>query len=170
MLPLPAGSIALSLNQLAWPPQMQMQSVPLSEIEQEFFISHPGTVAQENRFQFQDISGSLLLVSSPTWRAHHPPELCYISSGFQLNHMERQQLTPSILGRWLALDHHTRSAAYWFQSVDRTTDDYLSRIWGEVTRKEQTWTMVSILFDQTQTPSEPAVQAFLNAVHEAIGS
>ena len=168
-IPLPSKSIVpMALGQLEWSPHMQVESVPLTEIEREFFATHPGAVAEEKRFQFQGVSGSLLLVSSPTWRAHHPPELCYVSSGFQVNHMERQQLTDDILGRWLSLDGGKYSATYWFQSPQQTTDDYLARSWQEITRQDSEWILISVLFDQSHTANEPEIQAFLSSIHDTL--
>ncbi|NJR60522.1 MAG: exosortase O [Cyanobacteria bacterium CRU_2_1] len=169
LIPLPpAKPTPQTLTTLQWTSPMQTQSVPLTAIERNFFASYPGVAIEEQRFQFQGVSGSLLLVSSPTWRAHHPPEICHISSGFELNHMEQRQLASDVTGRWLSLEDGTRTAAYWYQSPKRTTDEYLSRVWGEVTRQEQTWTMVSILFDRPENLDDPQVQGLLNAVHETL--
>jgi exosortase O len=168
-----------SLGQLNWPADMQVESMPLTEPEQTFFVTYPGVVADKQRFNFDlassaldsstadaGISGSMILVASPTWQAHHSPELCYIGNGFRINQMRQQQLTSTVLGRWLWLDQNQTgyAATYWFQSPHHTTDSYLTRLWADLTRQEQSWTMVSILFDQPYAPEAPEMQAFLNQV------
>lgn len=162
--PITAMPVLPLFTDLTWSAPMQTQTVPLFAHEQAFFANHSGVVAEKQQFEFEDITGSMILVSSPTWQAHHSPELCYVSGGFRVNQMSQQQLTPAVLGRWLSLDDHTRSAAYWFQSPDRTTDSYLTRLWADLTRQERTWTLVSILFDQPHQPQEPAMQTFLSTV------
>lgn len=168
-----------SLGQLNWPADLQVESMPLTEPEQTFFVTYPGVVAEKQRFNFHlansaldsssanaGVSGSMILVASPTWQAHHSPELCYIGNGFQINQIRQQQLTSTVLGRWLWLDQNQTgyAAAYWFQSPHHTTDSYLTRLWADLTRQEQSWTMVSILFDQPYAPEAPEMQAFLNQV------
>ncbi len=164
-----------SLAHLSWPAAMQVEPMALSEPEQAFFVNYDGVVADKQRFEFEGISGSMILVASPTWQAHHSPELCYVSSGFELDQMRQQQLTDSVLGRWLSLKQGTnqgspQAAAYWFQSPQRTTDSYLDRLWAELTRQEQSWTMVSILFDQDYAPESSQVQAFLNQVQATLAA
>ncbi|MGL5083400.1 MAG: exosortase O [Microcoleaceae cyanobacterium] len=157
-----------ALNALEWPAPMQAEAIPLSPSEQTFFTQYPGVVPEKQRFQFKTLSGSVLFVASSTWRSHHAPELCLVGSGYELNHMESQPLTPEVMGRWLTLNDGTRSAAYWFQSAHSTTDAFTQRIWSEVTRQESAWTLVSVLFDQPHQPNEPEVQQFLATVHEQL--
>lgn len=159
--PLPLTNLQASLS-------FPMQSVPLTSVEEEFFAKYADTTAQKHRFEFKGVSGSMLLVSSTTRQAQHAPELCLAGMGFRLNGMKQRQITPELTGRWLSLNEGTRKAVYWFQSSQRTTDNFVSRIWGEVTRREPTWVMVSILFDQSYQPDNPEVVAFLNEVHHAI--
>lgn len=174
-VPRPDTSVVLpTFANLGWSAPMQAESIPLAAHEQDFFAAHAGAVAEKQRFNFEGITGSMILVNSPTWQAHHSPELCYVSGGFQVGHMSQQQLTPTVLGRWLSLNHGsssnqpTYSAAYWFQSPDRTTDSFIDRFWADLTRQERSWVMVSILFDQVNSPDTPAMQALLNTVQAEV--
>lgn len=145
-----------------------IQSVPLTSVEEEFFADYPGAIAQKQQFDFNGTSGTMLLVSSTTRQAQHAPELCLAGMGFRVNSMEKRQFTSDITGRWLSLNEGNRKAVYWFQSSQRTTDDFVSRIWGEVTRREPSWVMVSVLFDRSYQPDNPKVVTFLTEVHQAI--
>ncbi|MBD1909432.1 MULTISPECIES: exosortase O [unclassified Leptolyngbya] len=170
LLPRP-GAIASHPPDLAHVPlsaAIQTVSIPLNSYEQDFFAAHSNASVQKQHFQFQGLSGDLLMVGSSSWQGHHAPELCLISSGFEVSHMEPRQLTPEILGRWLMLNGDRQSAAYWFQSAHRTTDDYLTRIWADVSRQESSWVLVSIVFDHPENAQQDNVQSFLQTVHETI--
>ena len=82
--------------------------------------------------------------------------------------MVGKALTPAVTGRWLTLNSGQKTLAYWFQSATRTTDDFFVRFWGEVFRKDSTWTLVSIVFDQSHKSDEPPVQSFLTFIHDAL--
>jgi exosortase O len=167
----PATAVApTNFAQLQWQGELQSKAIELNPTEKNFFAAFPGVSTHKEQFQLNGISGSMILVSTSTWQAHHAPELCFVSSGFRVNHMEQTQLTDEISGRWLNLNDGKQTAAYWFQSADRTTDNYLDRIWSEITRQEPKWTMVSILFDQSVQPDSPDVQAMVDQVHDAIAT
>jgi hypothetical protein len=74
--------------------------------------------------------------------------------------------------RLVSLSDHSRleplSAAYWFQSPDRVTDDYSERIWQDLFSQHERWVLVSILFDQVRDPGVPDVQAFYLALRDAV--
>jgi exosortase O len=156
------------VSTLQWASQLRAQSVPLNPYEQKFFAHYPGVTTQKQRFQFQGITGSLILVASPTWQAHHAPELCLTASGYRIESMVGQALTPKVTGRWLELDGGKKTAAYWFQSATRTTDDFFVRFRGEIFRTDPSWTLVSIVFDQPHSPDEIPIKSFLNLVHDTL--
>jgi exosortase O len=158
----------LDLSKLQWSDSIQAQPVELNPYEQKFFANYPGVTTQKQRFQFQDLTGSVVLVASPTWQAHHAPELCLTAFGYHIDQMVGKALTPAVAGRWLTLDGGQKTSTYWFQSATRTTDDFFVRFWGEVFRKDSTWTLVSIIFDQSHSSDEPAVQSFLTLIHDAL--
>jgi exosortase O len=161
------SGMPLNLNnfQLA---TIQTQAVPLAPVEQNFFAEYPETTARKYRFQGKGVSGSMLLVASPTWRSQHTPELCLVGMGFEVDHMEATQLTTAIQGRWLSLNQGKYAATYWFQSPKQTTGDFLTRMWGEVSRQDSTWIMTSILFDQAQASNQADVQQLLGEVYASI--
>jgi exosortase O len=159
---------AWDVSTLQWSSQIRAQPVPLNPYEQKFFAHYPGVTTQKQRFQFQGITGSLILVASPTWQAHHAPELCLTASGHHIESMVGQALTPKITGRWLELDGGKKTATYWFQSATHTTDDFFVRFRGEIFRTDPNWTLVSIVFDQPHSPNEFSIKTFLNLVHDTL--
>lgn len=170
LIPRPAvsGMTPLALTDLSFPSHLQVQPLPLTATEEQFFANFPGTVAQKFRFESAGVSGSWLMVSAATWRSHHAPELCLLGNGYRIDHVAAQPLTSSFSGRWLSLNRGQNSAAYWFQASRQTTGDFLERIWGEVSRQEPRWVMVSVLFDQPYTAQEPQVQELLTTLHTAL--
>jgi exosortase O len=147
---------------------MASEPVPLTQAEQRFFDNSANPIVQKQRFVLGNLSGSILTVTTASWHAHHPPELCFVGNGLKVERMERKHLTPEVQARWLSLQEGKLSAAYWFQSPKQTTDDFLSRIWSYLIYKNKTWVLVSILFDNSYTPESTEIQAFTATVHKAI--
>jgi exosortase O len=168
-MPQPERAIAApDLSRLEWSAPMQTQALDLNPQERKFFASYPGVTTRKQQFQYGDLTGTSVVVASPTWQAHHSPELCLAAIGYKIAPVVQQIITPEVTARWLSLDGGSRSAIYWFQSATRTTDDFMSRFWDEVFRRESRWTMVSAVFDRADAPDAPAVQAFIKQTHAAI--
>jgi exosortase O len=168
-MPQPERAIsAIDLSNLQWVAPMQTQALDLNAQERKFFASYPGVTTRKQQFQYGDLTGTSVLVASPTWQAHHAPELCLTAIGYKIAPTIQRVITPAVTARWLSLDDGNRSAIYWFQSATRTTDDFASRFWDDVFRRESRWTMVSAVFDRATSPDTPAVQAFIEQTHAAI--
>jgi exosortase O len=159
---------ARDVSTLQWSPQIQAKPVPLNPYEQKFFARYPGVTTQKQRFQFQGITGSLILVASPTWQAHHAPELCLTASGHHIDRMVGRALAPKVTGRWLELDSGQKTATYWFQSATHTTDDFFVRFRGEIFRTDPSWTLVSMVFDRSHSPDEIPIKTFITLVHDTL--
>jgi exosortase O len=167
-MPQPVSIAAVDLSNLQWVAPMQTQLLDLHPQERKFFASYPGVTTRKQQFQYGDLTGTSVLVASPTWQAHHSPELCLAAIGYKIAPTIQRVITPAVTARWLSLDGGNRSAIYWFQSATRTTDDFASRFWDDVFRRESRWTMVSAVFDRADAPDTPAVQAFIKQTHDAI--
>ncbi|MDF5717780.1 MAG: exosortase O [Rhizonema sp. NSF051] len=164
----PQEEQSLSLASLRLPQQMVFERIPLTAAEHSFFDKYPSIVPEKHRFVMGDLSGSILLVANTTWHTYHPPELCLLGSGLQVDRIERKQLTPVVQARWLSLADGKLSATYWFQSPKQTTDDFLSRLWSDVTRHQKNWVLVSVLFDSSLSPESSLIRDFTTAIHDAI--
>jgi exosortase O len=159
---------AVDLSKLQWAAPMQTQPVALNPQEQKFFANYPGVTTRKQQFQYGDLTGTSVLVASPTWQAHHSPEVCLASIGYKIAPEIQQLVTPEVTARWLSLDGGQRSAVYWFQSAKGTTDSFNSRFWDEVFRRESRWTMVSVVFDHADSPDATSVRAFIKQTHDEI--
>ena len=153
---------------LQMPASIAAQPTELQPVEQRFFSNVSSTTPQKWRFAFGDLTGSLLTVSSRNWNAFHPPELCLIASGLQVDRMEKKQLTPAVLARWLTLGKQQLAATYWLQSQHHTTDDFLSRMGEYILHQNRTWVMVSILLDDDRAADDSELKAFVTLIHATI--
>jgi exosortase O len=158
--------IDLTKNQLA----KEIHAQPLALTAQEFEFFGNSAIATKQKFEFHGLTGSMLLVSSNSWRTHHAPELCLVGNGLKVDKMTSTQLTESFPVRWLNLQDGKMSAMYWFQSASQTTDELLTRIWSEISYRDRAWMMVSILFDQKQAADDPEVLAFANSIRDSLFS
>ncbi|MBC7972206.1 MAG: exosortase O, partial [Verrucomicrobia bacterium] len=125
----PAPAAPPAITTLDWAIAAQAQTISLTPTEQNFFASYPGVVAHKQRFAYRGLTGSVLLVASPSLQVHHAPELCLIGSGFHLDSITPQQFAAGPLARWLSLNDGTQTAVYWFQAPHQTTGDFLTRFW-----------------------------------------
>ncbi len=146
----------------------------LSSGEQEWLARSGVQGAQRWRFRFGELSGSLLFVSSNTWRSHHRPERCFEVYGLQTDRSYTSLIASDFPIRVLTLSgdqgNHQFSAAYWLQSEDQTTDDYATRIWDDLTPERQPWVLVTILFDEVIDPQSGAATALFRSLEEIVDS
>ena len=160
----------LAIAPLKFPQQIVSEAIPLNPSEQKFFGNYPDTQTQKKRFVSGNLRGSMLTVASTSWQTYHAPELCFVASGIPVNRIEKKQLTPAVTARWLSLKDNQLSATYWLQSSQQTTDNFLSRIRSDITHKNHTWVLVSILFDSSVNPESPEIQDFATTVHNAVNN
>ena len=144
--------------------------------EAEWLTRDGAESADRQHFEWRgtsgSITGSMILITSSTWRAHHRPERCLEVYGLSLDDSRTHLVTPDFPVRFVSLGngdgHNLLSATYWFQSADRVTDDYATRIWADLTPQRERWVLVTILFDEAHDPKEPDVQAFYTTLSNAI--
>ena len=121
------------------------------------------------------LTGSMLLVQSTSWRAHHKPERCFENYGLRIENSQ-VHLFDAMPVRLMALTNGQAggrlTALYWFQSQDRVTDDYGSRLWSAMSLQPERWMLVTILFDQAYDPSQPqdaeAMRTLTSAMRDAV--
>ncbi|MEG3957127.1 hypothetical protein [Microcoleus sp. herbarium2] len=80
----------------------------------------------------------------------------------------KKLLTPSVTARWLSLKNNQLSAVYWLQSAQLTTDNFLSRIGSDLTKKNHNWVLVSILFDSSSQAENHEVKEFAGNVYDTV--
>ena len=158
----------MAIAPLRLPQHITTESIPLNPSEQKFFGNYPGTQTEKIRFAAGNLRGSMLTVASTSWQTYHAPEMCFVASGIPVERIEKTQLTASVTARWLSLKNNQLSAAYWLQSPLLTTDNFMSRIGSDITHKDRSWVLVSILFDSYVKADDSEVKDFAGNVYESV--
>jgi exosortase O len=155
-----------------WPAEFAVQPMPLQPHELEWFARDSAASAERYRFAWRDIAGSMILITSSTWRAHHRPERCFEVYGLALGDSSTYLVAPDFPVRFVALSNRstreTWSASYWFQSGQRVTDDYGTRIADDLSSPRNTWVLVSIIFDQQHDPRTAELTPFYLALRSTV--
>lgn len=168
--PRPQSGLAHPAPEWSFETNLLTEAMPLKPDEVEWLTRDGAESADRRRFEWRGIRGSMILITSTTWRAHHRPERCFEVYGLTLNESRTHLVNDQLAVRFVSLGdkRHTLSATYWFQSAERTTDDYGTRIWADLSPQPSRWVLVSILFDDVYDPDEKEIEAFYLALHEAV--
>jgi exosortase O len=170
----PRPQTGLSQAAVDWPfpAEMHVEPLPLKADELAWLTRDGADAASRYRFAWGEVSGSMILITSHTWRAHHRPERCFEVYGLSLEESRTLLIGSDFPLRQVSLgsssDPAQYTAAYWFQSATQTTDDYATRIWADLSPERQRWVLVTILFDENVDPHRPDVQSFYLALHETV--
>ena len=156
----------------AFPSDLTIEPMPLKPDEYEWLTRDGAESADRHRFQWHGLSGSMILITSHTWRAHHRPERCFEVYGLSIDDSRTHLVSPHQPVRLVSLGNGQgqtlHSATYWFQSAQQTTDDYAARIWADLTPQRDRWVLVSILFDETQDPNQKEVKTLYTTLYQAV--
>ncbi|MES2952520.1 MAG: archaeosortase/exosortase family protein [Pseudomonadota bacterium] len=156
-----------NLQALTWPARLQTESVALSGAEQNLVLGYGATIAEKQRFNLQGTRGSLLVVQSKHWRAHHAPELCLLAQGARIEQQARISTRHGSY-RVVTLQAGAQTAVTWFQSGTQVVPDLGARLWSQLLHPQQHWSLVTLVVD---TPaSDTAVQDLHQAVHAVVAS
>lgn len=146
-----------------FPDQLHTQIWPFSPEEAQWLKRSEVETAERWRFEWQGLSGSMLFVTSSTWRAHHRPERCFEVYGLKKDTSDTFLVQPDFPVHVLTLNmdgsDEQFAAAYWLESANQTTDDYATRIWADLVPDRQPWILVTILFDSDKDPRAANAQA-----------
>lgn len=151
-LPVPSGpdlSNQAFAGTFRQPDGVTMEPETLTQKERLFLGANGAAFQKKWRFRSRGQSGSLLVVGSRSWRAHHPPEQCLAGAGHALAASETRLLAPDFPVRFVhfAGEGDQVHAAYWFQTRGYRTADHAARVFAGL-KDNGPWLMVSLLFDQ----------------------
>jgi len=170
--PRPHTGLTQTAPAWAFPAGLVTEPMPLKPDEIDWLTRGGAESADRRRFEWRGITGSMILITSQTWRAQHRPERCFEVYGLSLDDSRTYLIAPDFPLRFVSLSYGTGraslSATYWFQSVDHTTDDYATRIWADLAPERDRWVLVTILFDGVYNPSTANLQAFYSALHDGV--
>jgi exosortase O len=169
----PASGMTSEAIGWKWPDALATEPMPLKADEREWLVRDGAEAADRRRFQLGELSGSMILISSRTWRAHHRPERCFEVYGLNLEE-SRTVLTDSqqplrfvSLGR--PREQAQLTAVYWFQSANQITDDYATRIWADLAPQRERWVLVSVVLDQPVESYDPDLRRLVELLQQSVG-
>jgi exosortase O len=159
-------------EQWRFPAGLNARPVQLRPGELDWLLRDGAESVTWLRFEWRGIRGSMLLVPSKNWRAHHYPERCFENYGLLVERSATNLVNNSLPVRFLTLTNGKPggqlTAAYWFQAADRATDDYGTRLWSALSLNPQRWVLVSILFDDGLVPDSPETQSLYMALRDTV--
>lgn len=142
---------------LSPPTDLSLKPIELTPTETGFFKARENTQASKWMFEYQGLSGSMLVVQSRAANGLHAPEICFLGNGISVNTM-RSISSQGQTYRWLSVDESRKSAMYWMQSGTDVTDDFRVRLSRFLFGGKRDWTLVTILLDARHNPDEDRVQ------------
>ncbi len=170
--PRPQVAAAQSNQQMIFSQEANVEPWPLSPGELNWLSADGPLAASRWRFDWHGHRGSLLLITSDTWRAHHRPERCFETYGLTVDRSYSSLINSDFPLRLVSLSAGQKrfryTAVYWLQTQDRITDDYSTRIWSDLTPERQTWVLVTVLFDKAEEPLDGDMQAFYLELRQAV--
>ena len=165
---------SVSAQSAPWkfPESIQAKTWLFTPAEERWLKQSEVDAAERWRFEWQGISGSMLFVTSTTWRAHHRPERCFEVYGLKQDTSATLMADPDFPVQILTLEmdgsQERLSAAYWLQSTSQVTDDYATRIWADLVPDKHPWVLVTLLFDSGADPRTEAAQSLYRALRDVV--
>ncbi len=172
----PRPQTGLTAASTAWsfPPEITTTVEPLTADETWWLTKDGAESADRRRFQWGDVSGSMLLITSRTWRAHHRPERCFEVKGFAVDDLRTHLIDDDLPIRIVSLgqgdERNTHSAVYWFQAADQITADYGTRMWADLALHSERWVLVALLFDDHRPPDRRQLNEFYQAITRTVAA
>jgi exosortase O len=175
--PRPEVAAAQVQTKLQFPAGLSVEPWSFSPGELEWLSADGPLSASRWRFAWSPPEGntrhgSVLLITSDTWRAHHRPERCFEAYGLTVDSAYSTLLDGDFPLRILSLsaerERYHYSAVYWLQAPGRVTDDYATRIWSDLTPQHQTWVLVTILFDTAVDPTHADLQELYGGLRQTV--
>lgn len=145
---------------------LPFDSLELTTKEQAYFNFEKAS-AQKFKLNYKSLKGSLILVTSNSFKGHHNPELCLQSIGLQIADNKSVLINQKPI-RLLKFKEDNISGAFWFKNSEVYTDDYSYRVWYDIKNgtKNNKWVQVTALFDNNYTASD--LEAFFNYINQQI--
>jgi hypothetical protein len=104
------GAVFASQPVPGWP--QPSRAWALTQGEQKWLADSGVETAERWRFEWRGLKGSLLMVTSDTWRAHHRPERCFEVYGLTVESAHTALVQPDFPVRLLSLGVGRRGAFY----------------------------------------------------------
>ncbi len=172
--PRPQVAAAHQSVQWSFPPSMQVEARPLSPALFDWVTEGGAETADRWAFSWpgsrsEALRGSLIFLTSHTWRGQHRPERCFEVQGLTVDAAQTLVIGGDFPVRLLTLSGGAVnvSAVYWLQTDNTVTDDFARRIWADLSPQRQRWVLATLLFDRQVQPDDPDLALLLSALRES---
>ena len=175
--PRPEVAAAQTRGEMKFPAGLSVEPWPFSPDELDWLSADGPLSASRWRFEWGEDGetprrGSVLMITSDTWRAHHRPERCFEAYGLTVDQAYSTLLSADFPLRVVYLsaaqERYHYSAVYWLQAPGRVTDDYATRIWSDLNPQRQTWVLVTILFDTAVDPTRADLRELYDGLRQTV--
>jgi exosortase O len=174
--PQPQTVSAQASIEWAFPAQMHAQPSPLTPELYAWVTQDGAEMADRWNFRWEDgessTSGALMFLTSSTWRGQHRPERCFEVQGQKVESSQTVMFAEDLPARFLHLSRGPVqvSALYWFQTGNRVTDDFATRIWADLAPENQRWVLVTILLNELYPADDDGLQSIAVAVRSVVAN
>jgi exosortase O len=174
--PRPQAVMAQATIDWRFPSEMQVQADPLSPQLLAWVTRDGAEFADRWDFTWQSesdkIHGSLMFLTSNTWRGQHRPERCFEVQGITVEAGQTIYFSNDFSAQLVLVsgEPHQASAMYWLQNGHRATDDFATRIWSDLRAKRQPWVLVTILLDDIYPSDSAAIREIAAMVRAAVAN
>ena len=172
--PRPIPVLAQTAIQWQFPSEMQVQVDPLTPDLYTWVTGDGAEFADRWDFTWQgesnEIDGSLMFLTSNTWRGQHRPERCFEVQGITVEAAQTVFFDENFSAQMVLVSGgpHQATALYWLQSGNRATDDFATRIWSDLAAERQPWVLVTLLLDDVYPMDSAAVRDIAEVVRTAV--
>ena len=172
--PRPYPVMAQAAIDWVFSPEMQVQVDPLSP-ELFAWVTKDGAEFAD-RWEFtwkgevDEINGSLMFLTSNTWRGQHRPERCFEVQGITVETYQTVFFDDEFSAQMVLVSGGPQQATalYWLQTGQRATDDFAIRIWSDLGSERQPWVLVTLLLDDVYPPNSAEVRSIAEIVRTAV--
>jgi exosortase O len=154
--------------------KMQVQVAPLSP-ELFAWVTKDGADFADRwdftwRGEADEIHGSLMFLTSNTWRGQHRPERCFEVQGITVETYQTVFIDDEFSAQMVLVSSGLQQATgmYWLQTGQRATDDFAVRIWSDLGSERQPWVLVTLLLDDVYPPNSAEVRSIAEIVRTAV--
>ena len=174
--PRPTPVMAQAAITWVFPSEMQVQVDPLSP--ELFTWVTGGGVNFADRWDFawqgdaSEIKGSLMFLTSNTWRGQHRPERCFEVQGITVETAQTILLDNEFSAQMVLVSGGPQQATalYWLQNGKHATDDFATRIWSDLRPDRQPWVLVTLILDDIYPPNSAEVREIAELVRTTVAN
>jgi exosortase O len=174
--PRPYPVMAQAAIDWVFPSELQVQVDPLSPELFAWVTSGGAEFADRWDFTWQgnakEINGSLMFLTSNTWRGQHRPERCFEVQGITVETSQIILFDDAFSAQMVLVSGGPQQATalYWLQNGQRATDDFATRIWSDLGSERQPWVLITLLLDEVYPLDSAEVREIAELVRTAVAN